>query len=248
MTSMEALREKVRQLEAGCLQTHLSLPFGVEAMDSKLAEGGLAYGAVHEVAGGANGAIHGAAAALFAAGIMARTTGEILWCVKQRDLFAPALARAGLDMKRVIFAEVGDDKQVLACFEEGLRHGGVIGVVGEVSKLPMIASRRLQLAAEKSGAIGIAIRRWWRISDAEDYGKQPTAARTRWRITALPSTPLPVQGIGTTRWRVELTRCRAGEYATFDVKACNETGRLTLSSDMVYRPRETSDGNVRAAS
>jgi hypothetical protein len=41
----------------------------------------LALGALHEVAGGANGALDGAAAALFAAGILARTHGQILWCV-----------------------------------------------------------------------------------------------------------------------------------------------------------------------
>ena len=37
---------------------------------------------------------------------------------------------------------------MLACFEEGLRHGGLAGVVAEVAKLPMTPSRRLQLAAE----------------------------------------------------------------------------------------------------
>jgi len=40
-------------------------------------KGGLALGALHEVAGGGNGAIDGAAAALFAAGIAARTGGRV---------------------------------------------------------------------------------------------------------------------------------------------------------------------------
>src|SRR2546426_7224921 len=42
---------------------------------------GLTLGALHEVAGGGNGAIDGAAAALFTAGIAARTKGMVLWCV-----------------------------------------------------------------------------------------------------------------------------------------------------------------------
>jgi protein ImuA len=48
------------------------------------------------VASGRNGAADGAAAALFAAGIAVRTRGRVLWCVTRQDLFAPALAAAGL--------------------------------------------------------------------------------------------------------------------------------------------------------
>src|SRR5215471_6411608 len=147
-------------------QRRAVLPFGIKAIDERLPEGGLALGALHEVAGGGNGAADGAAAALFAAGIAARTPGRVLWCVTRQDLFAPALASAGLTPDRVIYVEAGDEKSVLACFEEGLRHGGLHGlhgglgaVVAEVARLSMTASRRLQLAAEGSGTIGIAIRR-----------------------------------------------------------------------------------------
>ena len=63
-----------------------------------------------------HGAIDGAAAALFAAGIAARLRGQLLWCVTQQDLFAPALAQAGLVPDRVIYAEAGDEKSVLVCF------------------------------------------------------------------------------------------------------------------------------------
>src|SRR5260221_707331 len=119
-----ALRERIRCLEGGERHRRAVLPFGVKAIDERLPEGGLALGALHEVAGGGNGAIDGAAAALFAAGIAARTRGRVLWCVTRPDLFAPALALAGLAPDRVIYVEAGDEKSVLACFEEGLRHGG----------------------------------------------------------------------------------------------------------------------------
>jgi hypothetical protein len=72
-------------------------------------------------------------------------------------------------------------------------------VVGEVGKLSMTASRRLQLAAEKSGQMAIAIATMARVADAADLG-QPTAAATRWRVSALPSAPLPVAGVGRPRW------------------------------------------------
>ncbi|MGH8276909.1 MAG: ImuA family protein, partial [Steroidobacteraceae bacterium] len=135
---------------------------------------------------------------------------------------------------------------VLVCFEEGLRHGGLGAVVAEVARLSMTASRRLQLAAESSGAIGIAIRRWRWPTEAADFG-QPTASVTRWRVSALPATPLPVPGVGRARWQLELIRCRAGESADFEVEACDAKGRLALPSNLVHGPGEKDIGRRRAA-
>jgi hypothetical protein len=377
-----ALRERIRCLEVGARDRRAVLPFGIRAIDERLPEGGLALGALHEVAGGGNGAIDGAAAALFAAGIAARTRGRVLWCVTRLDLFAPAIASAGLAPDRVIYVEAGDEKSVLACFEEGLRHGrlhggGLGAVIAEVARLSMTASRRLQLAAEGSGAIGIAIRRLshmrgkgigagasapsprlpsgrlrpsstgygegrgeealpqtetrFQSSDSrrrpltrnlrderansdlspqagrgegrgqmrllshsgalpqggepgihtprsvvmdsgiaafaasrndaaydskfkiaelarrsQDFG-QPTAAVTRWRVSALPSQPLPVPGVGRARWQLELIRCRGGESAEFEVEACDAQGRLALPSDLVNGSDQKAIGQRRTA-
>jgi protein ImuA len=112
-------------------------------MDARLPGGGLALGALHEVAGAGNGALDGAAVALFATGIMARTKGQILWCVRDQDLFAPGLEAAGLSADRVMYVEAGDEQTALSYFEEGLRHGGLAGVVAEVGRLSMTNSRRL---------------------------------------------------------------------------------------------------------
>ena len=179
------------------------LPFGLKAIDRHLPGGGLALGALHEVAGGGHGAIDGAAAALFTAGIAARTRGQVLWCLTRQDLFAPALAQAGLMPDRVIYVEAGDEKSVLICFEEGLRHGGLGAVVAEVAQLSM------------------------------------TASITRWRVSALPATPLPVPGVGRARWQLELIRCRAGESADFEVAACDAKGRLALPSGLVHGEKDT---------
>jgi protein ImuA len=259
--ALQALRARLQALDGGARRRRAVLPFGVPAIDGRLPDGGLALGALHEVAGGGNGAVDGAAA-LFAAGIAARTRGRVLWCVTRQDLFAPAIAQAGLAPDRVIYVEAGDEKTVLACCEEGLReHSGLGAVIGEVARLSMTASRRLQLAAEGSGAIGIAIRRlpafhrtWrksadakpWRDSAAGDFAL-PTAAVTRWRVSALPSAPLPVAGVGRARWRLELIRCRGGEGAQFDVEACDAQGRLALPADLVHGPGQAATGASRAA-
>lgn len=235
--TVAALKERIRRLEGGVGRARAVLPFGVAAIDGRLPGGGLALGCLHEVAGAGDGAVDAAVAALFAAGIAARTAGKVLWCVTRQDLFAPALAQAGLPADRVIHAEAGDEKDLLACFEEGLRHGGLGAVVAEVSRLPMTASRRLQLAAESSGTIGLAVRRWRRPAEAAGYA-QPTASVTRWRVSALPSAPLPVPGVGRARWLLELVRCRAGESAVFEVEACDGKGRIAV-------PAEMADGSLQ---
>lgn len=232
---VEELRERLERITQGPIRHHESLPFGISSIDDHLPAGGLKLGSLHEVTGGGNGAVDGAASALFSAGIAARVKGKILWCVTRPDLFMPALTQAGLSQNRLIIVECPDEKGVLDCFEEGLRCNGFGAVVGEVSKLPMTTSRRLQLAAEGSGVVGLAIRRWRHPSGAVEFG-QPTAAVTRWRISVRPSTPLPVQGVGRARWFLELLRCRGGECADFEVEACDAKGRLALPADMVDRP------------
>lgn len=232
---LDGLRARIAPLASSKGRAGGALPFEIPSLDSRLPGGGLAIGALHEVAGGGNGAVDGAAAALFAAGIAARMTGQVLWCVSQRDLFAPALAQSGLLPDRVVYVEAGDEKTALACAEDGLRHGTLGTVVVEVSRLTMAASRRLQLAAEAGCCLGMALRRWRRQREAADFG-QPTASMTRWRISVLPSARLPVPGIDRHRWLVELMRTRAGESADFELEACDDKGRLGFPADLVDRP------------
>ncbi len=244
---LQRLRKDIERLGLSSrAQTH-ALAFGIDSIDRILPGGGLALDSLHEIAGGASGAIHGAATILFAAGIAARTRGQILWCITRPDLFAPALSQAGLDPDRIIIVEAGDEASPLACCEEGLRHDGLGAVVGEIAKLSMTASRRLKLAAETSGTLALAIRRWKRDRDTFDFG-QPTATTTRWRVTALPSSPLPVPGVGRPRWLVELIRSQAGQCADFIVEACDEKGRLALPADLANGSLLQDASRYRAAS
>ncbi|WP_222184910.1 ImuA family protein [Geminicoccus harenae] len=233
-------------MERGERSCQAVLPFGVAALDQRLPEGGLRLGALHEVIGGGNDGAYAAAAALFAAGILARLEGPVLWCLTYPDLFAPALAAAGLHPDRVIYAEAGDETAILQVMEEGLRHGGLAGVVGETAKLPMTASRRLQLAAETSGGLGLVLRRWRHAETAARFD-QPNAAVSRWRISTLPSAPLPVAGVGRARWQVELVRCRGAKPGSWELEACDVQGRLAVPAELADRPAAAADGQHRAA-
>jgi protein ImuA len=234
------LRARIERLGGTGARKGDVLPFGVDEIDQRLPKGGLLLGAVHEIAGGAHGAVDGAAAIAFAAGIAARASGkvsgQVLWAYAQADLFSPALSGFGLPEDQVVFFEAADDDAILGCCEEALRHGGLSCVVGEVAKLSRVASQRLQMAAEATGTLSLIVRRWRRQVDARDFGA-PTAAYTRWRVTELPSASLPVRGLGRPRWFLELMRCRGADCAEFEVEACDDKG-------FIHLPAVLADGQV----
>jgi protein ImuA len=233
------LRERIARIEHTYTRgpAERSVPLGIAAIDQALPTGGIRLGALHETTSGGPDTEHATAATLFTAGILARLDGPILWVLRQADLFAPGLAGAGLDPTRIVFAEAG--KHVLPVMEEGFRHSGLAAVVAEhTGRLSLVASRRLQLAAEQSGILAILIRRSPSFDDPAL--NEPTAAATRWRISALPSPPaLPhapdTPGLGRARWRLDLTRCRGGEPGSWSVEACDATGRLGLVPDTAQR-------------
>jgi protein ImuA len=151
----------------------------------------------------------------------------------------------------LVFAEAG--KQVLAAMEEGLAHPGLAAVVGELAgRLSLVASRRLQLAAEHSGVMAALLRRSRVFNDPELTA--PSAAVTRWRIAAVPSgPPVPhapsVPGLGRALWRLELTHYRGGEPGSWIVEACDATGRLALVTNLAHgSAEETARRSTRGAS
>ena len=236
---LSALREEVRAITATAHAPRPVLPFGLEALDGRLADGGLATTGLHEICGATSAIADDAAATLFVAGIASRGAGaNLLWVFGRRDLFAPGLAQVGLGPNRLIHAEAGRDPDILAVMEEGLRHGGLCAVVGEVGQVGMTTTRRLQLAAEEGGTIALLLRRWRR--GGADPLAEPSAAITRWRIASAPSEPLPVAGVGRARWHVDLVRQRGGEPFSCLLGGCDAEGRLALSAvsgDRASAPR-----------
>ena len=228
-----------------------SVLFGMPPVDRHLPGNGLALGALHEVAGTGPDVEHAAAATLFAAGVLARRSGPVLWALERRDVFAPGLSGVGLHPDRVVYVEARRPKAVLLVMEEALRHPGLAGVVGELGGcLTLTASRRLQLAAEASGGLAVLLRRSPRHDDP--VLDEPTAAVTRWRVTCLPAGPArpqapDVPGLARARWRLDLVRCRGGEAASWTVEACDAQGRLGMAADVADGQAATARGRLRAA-
>lgn len=232
---LAALRAEVQAIAPDARAAAGSIPFGIDDVDRRLAGGGLVVGALHEVSGATQSVADDAAATLFTAGVAARAgDGVILWVMSSTDLFAPALSQAGILPSRLIQVDARRDEDALAVIEEGLRHGGLSAVVGEVTRIGLTSTRRLQLAAEEGDTIALLLRRWRRPK--EDPTAVPSAALTRWRIACAPSTPLPVQGVGRPRWQVSLARQRGGDPWDWLLEGCDAQGRVALPAEPRNRP------------
>jgi protein ImuA len=245
--SLSRLRESVA--ETSVRQTPV-LPFSLPQIDDRLARHGLDTAALHEVAPVAPSLSDEAAATLFVAGIAARLAtaapgARVLWVVSRFDLYAPGLEQAGLPPGRLLFAEGREDKDVLALMEDGLRHGALAAVIGEVRRADMTASRRLQLAADAGRTPALLSRRWRRqgICPLSEL----SAATTRWRIACAPSARLPAPGVGRACWMVELVRQRGGNPFSLLVEACDDTGRLALPAGAQHRAAPAVGATARAA-
>ncbi len=248
---LTALRERVGKLARETVSDHGVLPFGVFAIDAALPGGGLARGALHELGGLGGDEEDGATAAAFLAGILARLVPSkpVLWCLSADDLYGPGLAARGIAPRRIISVRARDDRAVLEAMEDGLKVPALAAVVGEVGVLPLIASRRLQLAAASSGVTAFVLRRWRNGTRADAERAAPIAAATRWRVSALPSRPIDDEpGIGRLIWQVELTRCRGGVPAHWIVEACDATGHVALAAELADRaPAPAERQPLRAA-
>jgi protein ImuA len=200
---LAGLRQTIRRLE-GNGEAGRSLPLGVPALDDHLPGGGLALGCVHELAPAAlgdEGAATGFAAVLLRT--LARERGRVLWLSRRGDLHPPGLAGLGLSPEPLLLARLHRDQGALWAMEEALRCRGLAAVLAEVGTLDLVASRRLQLAAEDSGVTGLLLRPANARTDA-------SAAVTRWRLACLPAGTGDGQEPWRWRWAVELLRCRGG--------------------------------------
>jgi cell division inhibitor SulA len=89
--------------------------------------------------------------------------------------YSPALARAGIDLSHVLVVHANDQQDMLWSVEQALRNGTCGAVLAWPKMLPdFTAWRRLQLAAEAGGALGMLY-----LSSRNAAGISPAALRLR---------------------------------------------------------------------
>ena len=206
------------------------LPFGVPALDTCLPQGGLACGALHEIAP-ADGDMP--AAFGFVTALLGRMPqhGPVLLVASPRgfaDYGRPlghGLNTLGLDPASLILVEAGDKRQALWAMEEALRSGIPAAVVGAIGTgLDLKTSQRLQLAARTSSLPLLLLR------PAGAMGA--SAAATRWRIGAVAAARDRFGLIAHWRWRVRLERCRNGRSGEWLVEWDHVAHRFSLATAM----------------
>lgn len=235
------LAARIQALETGAERRASSpLPLGIAAIDARLG-GGLAAGALHEIAGDAGDGAALGFAALLLAGFARR--GPVVWIAPRRGaLYAPGLAAFGLELARLLVIEAPARGNRLWACEEALRAGAPIAVLAEIDSVDFTASRRLHLAASGSGTTAFLL----------DIGPQratASAARTRWRIAAARSRlALPgaepadtggalahgdalALGPGAPCWQATLRRGPAATSGAWLVEATAEGLRLVTTAE-----------------
>jgi protein ImuA len=188
------------------------LSFGVAALDTRLG-GGLAVAALHELYATREG--DRAAAAAFALLLTLRCgrTGPLVWLREDKArhdgrLYGMGLAELGGDPARLLLVQAPDTLALLRAGAESVACAAVAAVIlepwGKAGAVDLTATRRLALAAARSGVLTLLLR-------SGDAG--PSAAHSRWQVSAAPSAALAANAPGAPAFEISLLRHRGGVAA-----------------------------------
>ena len=186
----------------------------LDALDVVAGPKAFARGAVHEIL-----CEKGEGPPLFFATVLARTAcGEraIVWSDPQRRLYPPAIAASGIPLGRLLILWPKNEKDELWALTECLRCSGVGVALACAKQLSTIEARRLQLAAERGGGVGILLR-------PASAASTPYAAATRWLVSAIAG-ERTVQ-----KWKVQLIHGHGGQVGkTVILEACRATNSVRV--------------------
>lgn len=156
----------------------------------------------------------GTAASGFIAALLSsilKTGAPSVWITSVKQVFPPALRAFGIEPHQIIFIRSKKPKEILWTLEEALKCDALSAVVGEISEISFLESRRLQLAIEKTRVPGFLIR--------QDPVNLSTVSVTKWRVRPLPTEKeAPLPGIGFPRWQVELLKVRSGRPGSWQMQ------------------------------
>lgn len=189
--------------------------------------GGLCRGALHEIVPAGVG--DAAAAFGFATALAARFAAKAgppssLVCILEQGAeretgapYGPGLLLHGIDPSRLVLVHARDAKESLWSMEEALKCRALAAVIAEIRALEkaydLTASRRLVLAAQKSGTPGLLLA----PKMARGASLFSSGAETRFEISSrtgahIPpaSGRLPLPGLAS--WSIRIVKARAGPH------------------------------------
>ena len=191
---MTELRSRIRTLEGHGPAHTGGVSLGLPELDGALGAAGLALGCLHEVYGEET-----TTGGFVAAILTLLPAGTVVWIAGEDALYLPGLPAFRMEAAELLFVSLRKDKDRLRAMEEALRWPGLRAVVAELDRFDLTATRRLQLAAERSGITGFIIAR---------HEQGLSSSVTRWRVEPA----LSDEG-DSACWRVHLLRCRGGQTA-----------------------------------
>lgn len=203
--TMQRLSREIRSLElAGRKHLGGRISSGCVAIDSLLPEGGYAEGSLVEWIG--DGAGGGSGWMALAVARQTLLQGKYLLIVDpERRFYPPAAMGMGIPMDRLLVVHPETTEDAWWAMDQGLRSHGVGAVwarlEGALAKhFDDRVARRMQLAAEEGGALGLFMRR-----DRFACGR-PSWAEIQWRVTPLAKAAVDSER----RLALQLLRCRGG--------------------------------------
>ena len=191
-----------QRMDGGVETAHATVSLTPE-LDAHLPWGGLPLAGLHEVLAAETGAGMGFSALILARAQAALSGRSILWIADEPDAYPPGLAQLGLSAASLVLVRATRPADALWAAEEGLRSPAIAAVLLLNAAPDMTAARRLQLAAETGGGLGVLLR-------GNDENPGPTAALTRWRLAARASESATPHHLGEPAWEISLLRARGG--------------------------------------
>jgi len=151
------LAAQIHRLQSRGQAPPVHIPCGLAELDAALG-GGFSAAAIHElIASEAGAAVR--TVALRAAARAASSGRWIIVIDPDRDLYPPALPAQGVPLDRLIVVRAPRTGDAVWVTEQVLRCRAVAAVVVPMRAIDAYISRRLQLAAEAGGTLGLILRR-----------------------------------------------------------------------------------------
>jgi protein ImuA len=203
---VERLAGRIRRLEGTEAGQMARLSSGSQALDQHLPGGGFQQGSLIEWLAGSEAGSGTAALALMAARVACKRGGALVVIDQGRWFYPPAAVAMGLDTGRLVVVRPESEEDEHWAWQQSLAAEGVAAVLGWPRKMSAAAFRRLQLAAQAGGTLGLLIR-------PAEVRCQPSWADVRLLVEPQPTPPNHRLTDGRTM-RVTILRSRGGTGGT----------------------------------